>query len=128
MQPRPAIALVVAALAGCALIEPSATDRFSVKPGTSSELVFACAEKAIHSLKTQQGEWRDDVTVRDARNGLLETGRFDEVNVIGIRTQVKYDPITGEGRIKVKASGPYFSDLGAEQAASDLASGVSQCM
>lgn len=123
-----AISLLVATLVGCALIEPSATNRFNVKPGTSTEMIFACAGKEIRALKTQQGTWRDDVTTRDASNGVLETGRFNEVNIIGIRTQLKYNPITGEGRIRIKASGPYFADLGADVAAAKLATGLSQCV
>lgn len=128
MKPQLGIYLIAVTLVGCTLIEPSATNRFSVKPGTASEIVFACAEKTIRSLKTQQGTWRDDVTTRDVRHGLLETGRFNEVNIIGIRTQLKYNPTTGDGRITIKASGPYFADLGADPAASELAMGVSQCV
>jgi hypothetical protein len=127
MKPQLATSLIAVALVGCALIEPSAINRFSMKPGTASEIVFACAEKTIRSLKTQQGTWRDDVTALDVFHGLLETGRFNEVNIIGIRTQLKYNPTTGEGTIKIKASGPYFVDLGADPAASKLAMGISQC-
>lgn len=127
MKTQLAIPFVVATLVGCALIEPSATNRFNVKPGTSTETIFACAGKVIRSLKTQQGSWRDDVTTRDANKGVFETGRFNEVNIIGIRTQLKYNPITGEGRIRIKASGPYFADLGADVAAAELATGLSQC-
>lgn len=127
MKPLLEIRLVAAVLGACVLIEPSRTGRFSVKPYTSTEAIFACTEATIRSLKTQRGTWRDDVTTREVSAGLFETGRFNEVNVIGIRTQLKYAPETGEGSVKIKASGPYFTDLGADLAVAQLVAGVAQC-
>ncbi|MGY0653110.1 hypothetical protein ACW7GZ_14885 [Luteimonas sp. A537] len=122
------IAFFMVFLGGCGLIEPSATDRFSTKPGTSSEAIFACAETTIRTLKIQRGTWSDLITARDASSGLFETNRFNESNIVGIRTQIRYEPETGDGRIKVKASGPYFADLGADQAAAQFASGIAACL
>ena len=115
-------------LGGCALIQPSATSHFDAKPGTSVEAVFVCAEATIRSLNKQHGIWSDLITTRDVSTGLLETNRFNEVNIAGIRAQIKYKPNTGDGRIKIKASGPYFIDLGAKQAAAQLSTGITQCL
>lgn len=115
-------------LTGCSLIEPSASARFSARPGTSAEVVHTCAESTIRSLKSRRATWSDDVTTRDVDGGILETGQFERVNIAGIRTQIKYRPGTGDGIIKIKASGPYFSDLGAEQAAARLANGIAECL
>lgn len=120
--------MLAAILGGCSLIEPSAASRFSAKPGTPAEAAFTCAESTIRSLKLERGTWSDVVTTRDTSNGLFETNRFNELNIAGIRAQVRYEPGTGNGRIKVKASGPYFTDLGADQAAEQLANGIAQCL
>lgn len=122
------MALLPLLLSGCALFEPIAHSQLSVKPGTSAAAVFNCAEVTIRLLKLQQGHWSDNVTTQDVRSGLFETDRFSAVNVVGIRTQITYMPSTGIGRIKVKASGPYFVDLGAGQAAGKLARGIAQCL
>ncbi|WP_143703993.1 MULTISPECIES: hypothetical protein [Luteimonas] len=52
--------------------------------------------------------------------GVLETGDFARTNVQGIRLRVRYDTSSGEGRIQLKASGPYFMDLGADAALASL--------
>lgn len=124
------IALVSAplALAGCALIEPSARFHASATPGTSAEVVYACAETTIRALKVQRGTWRDVVTTRDLTRGVFETAQFRKANIEGIRVQIKYQSATGDALIKVKASGPYFADLGADQAAEQLASGMVECL
>jgi hypothetical protein len=122
-----AIGLLVTVLGGCSLLEPTATTRFSTKAGTSTEVVFNCAESTIHSLKAKRDTWSDVVTTRDIPGGIFETGKFNEVNISGMRVQIRYQTSTGDGRVKVKASGPYFVDLGAEWAAEQLASGISKC-
>jgi len=122
-------AVSMAALLGaCSLIEPSSASRFTTKPGTPTEVVFACVESTIRSLHAHRGAWSDAATTRDVPNGLYETGRFNDVNIAGIRAQVRYESESGDGRIKVKASGPYFADLGAEQAAEQLATGIVLCL
>lgn len=115
-------------LTGCALIEPSAMARLSVNPGTSADVVYACAESTIRSLKAQRGTWSDVVTTRDISGGVFETGHFKKVNIQGIRTQIKYRSDTGIADIEIKASGPYFADLGADQAVAQLADGMTHCL
>lgn len=120
--------LLATVLGGCALIEPTAASHFNAKPDTPAEAVFTCAESTIRSLKVKQGTWSDVVTTRDIGSGLFETNQFNKVNIVGIRVQVRYDSRTGNGRIKVKASGAYFADLGADQAAEQLTNGIVQCL
>lgn len=115
-------------LSGCGIIEPSATSSFDTDAGTPSDVVFACAETTIQILKMQRGTWSDLVTTRNTDSGLFETNRFNELNIVGMRTQIKYAPETGRGRIRVKASGPYFTDLGSDQAVAELASGITACL
>lgn len=120
--------LMAISLVGCSMIEPSAKNRFNAKPGTPTESVFVCAESTISLLSKQRGLWSDMVTTRNTEIGLLETDYFSKVNIVGIRSQIKYSLDTGEGRVKVKASGPYFFDLGAEQAAVQLTDGIKKCL
>lgn len=120
--------VIALSLGGCSMFAPSAKSQFSVEPGTPTETVFLCAESTINSLKVNQGNWGDTVTARDKAIGLFETDNFKETNVIGIRSQVKYKLDTGEGRVRVKASGPYFIDLGADKAAMQLADGIRKCL
>lgn len=122
------MALSAALLSACASLEPAATSRFQAPPGTSADAVFRCAESAIQSRKQALTAWNEQVTTRNAETGLLETGHFAQTNISGIRTQISYAAATGEGRIKIKASGAYFVDLGAEQAATQLASDIKQCL
>jgi hypothetical protein len=96
--------------------------------GTPTEVVFACVESTLRSLKADRGTWSDATTTRDIDNGLLETSDFNESNIVGIRAQVRYASASGDGRIKIKASGPYFTDLGADQAAKQLATGMARCL
>jgi len=119
---------VGALLGACSLFAPSSASCFTAKPGTPSEVVFACVESTIRSLKTHRGAWSDAVTTRNISNGVFETGNFNDANIVGIRAQVTYELKSGEGRIKVKASGPYFADLGAERAAKQLANGIAHCL
>lgn len=115
-------------LGGCFLLEPTATSRFSTHPGTPTERLFDCIEGTLRSPTFSAGPWHRDVTKRDLAAGILETGRFEEANVSGIRTRVTYDPATGNGHLKIKASGAYFHDLGADAAAARLTNGISRCL
>jgi hypothetical protein len=115
-------------LGGCALFEPTAITHFNAKPGIPTENIFSCIESTIQSLKTKRILWRNDVTARDIVSGLFETGNFSEWNIMGIRVQIRYNSFTGDGRIKIKASGIYLKDLGADLAAEQLANGVTQCL
>lgn len=112
----------------CSLLEPTAINHFKVKQGTPVEQVFVCTESTINHLKSNKGTWDDAVTTRDIQRGIFETGKFKHVNIMGIRMQLTYNPVRGDGYIKVKASGPYFSDLGASEAVLNLRNGIVGCL
>lgn len=122
------IALASVLLSACASLEPSALAQFQAKPGTPAETVFRCAEASIESRKKTVTAWDEQVTTRDTETGLFETGQFAQRNISGIRTRISYATATGQGRIHIKASGAYFVDLGAEQAAAQLAGDMKQCL
>lgn len=60
--------------------------------------------------------------MRDVPAGVLETGDFARINRMGLRMRVRYDAGVGTGSIRLKASGPYFADLGADAALATLLS------
>ena len=122
------VVLTCTLLSACASLEPSALAQFQAKPGTPAETVFRCAEAAIQSRKKAVTAWDEQVTTRDTGTGLFETGQFAQRNISGIRTRISYTAATSQGRIHIKASGAYFVDLGAEQAAAQLAGDIKQCL
>ncbi|WP_415753808.1 hypothetical protein [Pseudomonas leptonychotis] len=115
-------------LTSCALFEPTASEKFITAPDTSTEALFTCAEAAISALHKESAQWRLDVTSRNLQNGLFETNNFKDSNITGIRAQIKYNKASNTGSITVKASGPYFVDLGADHAATTLKYEIIQCM
>jgi len=115
-------------LTSCALFEPTASSSFEIAPNSPTKTLFSCAETAISALEKQNPHWQATTTSQDLQHGLFETNNFKEINITGIRTQIKYDEPTGIGSIKIKASGAYFVDLGADQALAELNSSIIQCM
>lgn len=122
------IALLAAFLGSCALVEPTSRSRILANRGKSADAIFSCAEAAIKSLQADRGNWVTGITTQNAKSGIFETGNFNEFNRVGIRTQITYTAETGEVAINIKASGPYFTDLGAQQAAELLAERMSKCL
>jgi len=110
------------------LARANSLKQFQYRPGTSTEAVFTCAETAISALNKKNTKWQKNITTRNLQSGLFETNNFNEINVTGVRVQVKYDQISSEGHIKIKASGPYFVDYGTEHAARELKKSIIQCM
>lgn len=113
---------------GCSLIEPSAKQHFDTKPNTSVNNVFSCAKKTLHLLKSERATWSDTITMQNIQLGILETDNYNQVNRVGIRVQIQYQIQTGQGSVRVKASGPYFVNLGAEEAALLLTKKIRQCL
>ncbi|MDR7191933.1 hypothetical protein [Luteimonas terrae] len=119
MRPFTVLAAAAACLLGGCFFEPSASGAFSMQPGTPSDVVFKCVEATIRAQT--HATW-EDVTLRDGPAGVLETGDFASINRMGVRVRVRYDAGVGKGSIQLKASGPYFADLGADTALATLLS------
>jgi hypothetical protein len=134
MHLRSAIAIVFCALplAGCAVFEalggmPYAGSSFNVPRGTTSPAVLDCAVASVTALNQQSDQWQTDVTHRDDARGVLETGRYAESNVAGLRVRVQYDPGGQQVRMGLKGAGAYYVDLGVKAGMAALESKMKAC-
>lgn len=123
----PLLAVLLVSLTACAAVEPSARVQVNTVQSLSSADAVTCAAASVQQLARSQPKWNLEAMKGDAALGTLETGHFAKTNVLGIRTQLTYHPDKQQFSGKIKASGPYFSDLGAKKAAADLEALLAQC-
>lgn len=117
----------LALLAACSAFGARRTDTLQVPPGTSTVRLFACTEDSLTALGHGSSFW-PGVSRKDVAGGVLETGNYPEDNVIGFRVRMSYAAGSQAARIEMKAFGPYFTDLGAGTAMSDLRSAIARCL
>lgn len=127
-----AILICVIPLAGCAVFEalggmPYASSSFNAPPATTSSAVLDCAVASVNALNKQLELWQTDVTRRDDAKGVLETGRYAESNVAGLRVRVQHDPGSRQVRMGLKGAGPYYVDLGVKAGMAALESKMKAC-
>lgn len=125
--------LLLFSLTGCVMSNtpmkaPAAGGSLSVPAGIGAEAVLSCAETSVRTLHGKNELWNIRVTRRDADRGLLETGDFDDENVGGFRVSVQYRPESDSVQVRLKGAGPYFMDIGVEQAFADLDAQMRQCL
>ena len=119
-----AIAVASFFILSCSYMSPIGMVSIPAKNKDFSESV-KCSENSINELSKKQGNWASKVTLADYKKHIFETGDFPVENKIGLRVQIKMEK---DIIIKVKGYGPYYSDLGAQNAASDLKSKISICL
>jgi hypothetical protein len=107
---------------------PSSSGTLPVPAGVGAETVLSCAESSVQSLRDKNELWNTRVTRRDVANGVLETGNFEEENVGGFRVSAQYKPESNSVQIRLKGAGPYFMDIGVDQAFADLDAQMRQCL
>ena len=125
--------VVLLSLTGCVMSNkpmkaPAAEGSVPIPAGVDTEAVLSCAETSVRTLHDRNELWNIRVTRRDPGRGVLETGDFDDDNIGGFRISMQYGPEANAMRIRVKAAGPYFMDLGAEKAFADLDAQMRQCL
>ena len=125
--------VVLLSLTGCVMSNkpmkaPAAEGSVPIPAGVDTEAVLSCAETSVRTLHDRNELWNIRVTRRDPGRGVLETGDFDDDNIGGFRISMLYAPEANAMRIRVKAAGPYFMDLGAEKAFADLDAQMRQCL
>ena len=125
--------VVLLSLTGCVMSNkpmkaPAAEGSVPIPAGVHTEAVLSCAETSVRTLHDRNELWNIRVTRRDPGRGVLETGDFDDDNIGGFRISMQYGPEANAMRIRVKAAGPYFMDLGAEKAFADLDAQMRQCL
>jgi len=110
------------------MLVPTASGTLDLPAGTSTATVFVCVEESVRALHRAQSLWNDRVTRRDLSAGLIETGDFDDDNVIGFRVRVRSAPGSSEATVQIKGAGAYFTDLGVDKALSDFEAGMRACL
>ncbi|MDO5686511.1 MAG: hypothetical protein Q4G42_03860 [Neisseria sp.] len=121
------LCVLLAGLAACALVEPTANFNVQTQTALSRSDAVDCAVAAINSVAGSQPNWKTTPLEQDVVNGTVQTGHFSKAGVIGIRVKLVYDPAQRRYAGQIKASGPYYSDLGAKDAAADLSAALAQC-
>ena len=113
--------LVASMLQGCAAYEalggmPYAEARITLDARPSTAHVLDCIRSTVIALgpASASGWWSTTITRFDPARGVIETGRYPESNVAGVRMRATYEAPEGQLRLQIKAGGPYYTDLGAQ--------------
>lgn len=120
-------------LAGCVMSDtpmkaPASAGSLSVPAGIDAEAVFSCVETSVRLLQDRNQLWNIRVALRDAGRRVIETGDFDDDNIGGFRVSVQHDPASNDVRMRLKGAGPYFMDLGVDQAFVEFDARMRQCL
>lgn len=113
--------LAAAMLQGCAVYEalggmPYAEARITLDAKPSTAHVLDCIRSTVIALgpASASGWWSTTITRFDPARGVIETGRYPESNLAGVRMRATYEAPEGQLRLQIKAGGPYYTDLGAQ--------------
>lgn len=107
---------------------PTASGDLAPPAGIVTESVFACAERSVIALHAKNQFWNTRITRRDPDDGALETGDFPDDNIGGFRIRLRYPSGANQVKIDIKGAGPYYSDLGVDQALDDFKAELSRCL
>lgn len=107
---------------------PTASGDLAPPAGIVTESVFACAERSVIALHAKNQFWNTRITRRDPGDGALETGDFPDDNIGGFRVRLLYPSGASQVKIAVKGAGPYYSDLGVDQALDDFKAELARCL
>ncbi len=108
-----ALALILF-LAGC--VSPSASRKIEAPEAVTANRVVSCADRAVADLARDNTHWDPRITHRDRGRGQLESGDFGAWNKSGFRVRVELNPLRETIDIDLKGAGPYFVDMGVEEA------------
>lgn len=113
--------LAAAMLQGCAVYEalggmPYAEARITLDAKPSTAHVLDCIRSTVIALgpASASGWWSTTITRFDPARGVIETGRYPESNLAGVRLRATYEAPEGQLRLQIKAGGPFYTDLGAQ--------------
>jgi hypothetical protein len=130
---RGVCAVLILMTGSCAMKEatmhaPRQQARIAVISGTTTEQVFACAERELRTLAAEDDNWLDEVTLRDASSSVLESGNYADENVSGFRVRLRHRADTNTIELELKGAGPYFVDLGVETATQTFRQRLERCL
>ncbi|WP_260676264.1 hypothetical protein [Xanthomonas graminis] len=106
---------------------PMASDVLAIPADLPTQRLFDCAETSIAQLSETSSSW-PKVTRKDAANGVLESGNFEDANRSGFRMRIERAQGTSQAKITLKGAGAYFADLGVAQAMQDLKTALGSCI
>ncbi|WP_339436582.1 MULTISPECIES: hypothetical protein [unclassified Pseudomonas] len=115
-------------LTGCSLMEPHAQASWEVDSGVTSREVISCAQETVQALSSENPTWARTITRLDFNGGVLETADYTETNVTGLRARVVFAAKKHRVTLDIKASGPYYKDLGAQAGVVIFRDGIQACL
>jgi len=107
---------------------PRQRARITVAPGTTTAQVFACAERELRTLATEDEMWLAEVTRRDASAAILESGDYADENVSGFRVRLQHRVDANTIELELKGAGAYFVDLGVDAATQTFRQRFERCL
>lgn len=124
----------------CAFIEdkfliPKSTVKIAVKENNDPDRVFNCLNNTISFLrknavsfprKSRTSIWGQNLA--KVNNQLFQTRDFDEFNIIHIRIRANYLLDEKIVILELKASGPFYADIGIDKELENLAYGTKNCL
>lgn len=133
-MPRVLIAamLALSMIGGCKMSEsmapvPAKTDTLPLPSGVDASRLFDCAQTSIDAFGKANSDWLP-VARKDIAAGVLESRDFAPANISGFRVRIVLPAGSNTATIELKGAGPYFMDLGVEQAMRDLKSSIGHCL
>lgn len=115
------------ALSGCCLVGAYSRPSWETDSRVSAQEVISCAQKTVQELSVKKPKWDTTITRSEAHSRILETGNYPDINATGIRTRVTFHPETHQ-LVDIKASGPYYMDLGAKEGATHFRHNMENCL
>jgi hypothetical protein len=106
---------------------PAKRDVLQAAAGTTTVALFGCAEKSIAAFRKSSRFW-PAVSVNDPARQVFETGDYDAGNVGGFRVRMTYSESEHLAQIEIKGAGPYYTDLGVDQAMADFKGSLKACL
>lgn len=119
------VMLTAALVAACT---PQSDDSLTLAPDVTNARLFECAESVLVELHRADEHWNTRITLRDTARGRFETGDFAESNVMGYRIRLTRAGGASRAALHVRAAGPYFTDLGADDALDELKTSLTACL
>lgn len=102
-------------------------DTLQAAAGTTTAVLFGCAEKSIATFRESSRFW-PAVSVNDPARQVFETGDYDASNVGGFRVRMTYSEEEHLAQIEIKGAGPYYTDLGVDKAMVDFKASLQTCL
>lgn len=112
---------------GQAQATPAKHDTLQTPAGTTTTMLFGCAEKSIATFRESSRFW-PAVSVNDPTRKVFETGDYDATNVGGFRVRMTYSEDKRLAQIEIKGAGPYYTDLGVDKAMTDFKASLRTCL